>query len=141
MARRSRRGYPVGMRHWLLAVLLTAPGSALAWEARADRVAERLREPPGLLQARQSRRPGWSRRVTSPNQRVSWSEDFDGKTYVFGVGMARGIASSGLDQAIAGDRAREGIADVAGPSLQGSTIVDWYLAPNGDLYALAVLIR
>jgi hypothetical protein len=126
----------------ILSVLL--PGiPARAWEAKAAGVESRLNAHPSPSAARQRSKPGWARKIKSPEQKVRWSETYKGKTYIFGVGLARDIENAGLRVTAAQDRARASLLEVDKTSgtLEGSQILDWYLNRSGDMYALAVLIR
>ncbi|MBI2788927.1 MAG: hypothetical protein HYX59_09630 [Elusimicrobia bacterium] len=130
---------------FLVVVVLTgafAPAPARAWEAKAAKVAERLSRPRTPAAARQWRKPGWARKIHAPEDRVFWTEAHGGKTFVFGVGLARGVDNPGLRATAAADRARASLLEgKEGALLEGSEILDWYLDRRGDMYALAVLTR
>ena len=131
---------------------------ARAWEASADDADARLHSYPSFTRSHQNAMPGWARRIRAPEDKVHWSETRGGKTYVFGVGMARGVENPALRLGAAEDRARASIVDRVGEVttstatssggavirvktavLNGARIIDWFLGPSGDLYALAVL--
>jgi len=124
-----------------LSVLSAVP--VRAWEAKASGVERRLKSAPTPAAARQKTKPGWARKISDPEAKVRWTETRAGKTYVFGVGLARGIDNAGLRLTAAQDRARASLleADAASGTLEGSRILDWYLDKSGAMYALAVLIR
>ncbi len=122
------------------ALCLCAPASA--WEAKAAKVAARLSVPRTPAAARQWRKPGWAKKIRAPEEKVAWSESRGGKTYLFGVGLVRGVDNPALRATMAGDRARASLLeDKASAALEGSEILDWYLDRRGDMYALAVLVR
>lgn len=130
------------------AVLLFSAPPARAWEAKAAKVAERLSRPRTPAAARQWRKPGWARKIKAPEDRVFWTEAHGGKTFVFGVGLVRGVDNPGLRASAAADRARASLAAEKGGAsagegvpLEGSEILDWYLDRRGDMHALAVLVR
>lgn len=124
----------------LLLILLSAP--ARAWEARASKVEARLKIPRSPSNARQWRKPGWAKKISSPEERVSWTEVHEGKTYVFGVGLVRGVRNAGLSASAAGDRARASLLEgKESAALEGAEILDWYLDRRGGMHALAVLTR
>ncbi|MDD5302274.1 MAG: hypothetical protein PHS14_04120 [Elusimicrobia bacterium] len=126
----------------LAAVFLIAPAPSRAWEAKASKVAERLRSPRTPADARQRRKPGWAKKIRSPEDKVRWSVGHGGKTYLFGVGLVRGVDNPGLRVTAAEDRARACLLETkSSGTLEGSQILDWYLNRRGDMYALAVLIR
>lgn len=126
----------------LSAALLCAPAPVRAWEAKASKVAERLSRPRTPAAARQWRKPGWAKKIAAPEEKVFWSERLGGKTYVFGVGLVRGVDNPGLRASAAADRARASLLEgKESARLEGSEILDWYLDRAGDMYALAVLIR
>jgi hypothetical protein len=123
-------------------VLICASAPAFAWEAKAAKVAERLSRPRNPAAARQWRKPGWAKKIKAPEDRVFWTEAHGGKTYVFGVGLVRGVDNPGLRASAAADRARASLLEGKdSAALEGSEILDWYLDRRGDMYALAVLIR
>ncbi|MDP3542132.1 MAG: hypothetical protein Q8T11_06630 [Elusimicrobiota bacterium] len=123
-------------------VLLGAAGPARAWEAKASKVAERLSRPRTPATARQWKKPGWAKKIRSPEDKVFWSEKLGGKTHVFGVGLVRGVDNPGLRASAAADRARASLLEgKEGALLEGAEILDWYLDRRGDMYALAVLVR
>lgn len=124
------------------AVLLCAPAPARAWEAKAGKVAERLSRPRTPAAARQWRKPGWAKKIHAPEDKVFWTETLGAKTFVFGVGLVRGVDNPGLRATAAADRARASLLEgKEGALLEGSEILDWYLDRRGDMYALAVLVR
>lgn len=124
------------------AVLTISSPPARAWEAKAKNVAERLSRPRTPAAARQWRKPGWARKIKAPEDKVFWTEAREGKTFVFGVGLVRGVDNPGLRASAAADRARASLLEgKEGALLEGSEILDWYLDRRGDMYALAVLIR
>jgi len=124
----------------LLLVLISAP--ARAWEAKASKVEARLKSPRSPSAARYWRKPGWAKKISSPEDRISWTETHGGKTYVFGVGLVRGVQNAGLRATAAGDRARASLLEgKAGAELEGSEILDWYLDRRGGMHALAVIAR
>lgn len=124
------------------AVLLFAAPPARAWEAKAAKVAERLSRPRSPAAARQWRKPGWAKKMRAPEDKVFWTESLGAKTYVFGVGLVRGVDNPALRASAAADRARESLLEgKEGALLEGSEILDWYLDRRGNMYALAVLIR
>lgn len=124
------------------AVLLFSAPPARAWEAKAGKVAERLSRPRNPAAARQWRKPGWAKKIKAPEDKVFWTEDRDGKTFVFGVGLVRGVDNPGLRASAAADRARASLLEgKEGALLEGSEILDWYLDRRGDMYALAVVVR
>lgn len=126
----------------IAAVLLGLASPARAWEAKASKVAERLSRPRTPAAARQWRKPGWTKKIRAPEDKVFWSERLGGKTYVFGVGLVRGVDNPGLRASAAADRARASLLEgKESARLEGSEILDWYLDRRGDMYALAVLIR
>jgi hypothetical protein len=131
------------MRLALLAAALLLGTPARAWEAKASGVEKRLAAHPTPASARQRSKPAWARRIKAPEDQVRWTEAYRGKTYLFGVGLARGIDNAGLRVTAAQDRARAGLLEPGEKSgeLEGSQILDWYLNRSGDMYALAVLIR
>ncbi len=119
-----------------------APAPARAWEAKAGKVAERLSRPRTPAAARQWRKPGWARKIKAPEDKVFWTAAHGGKTFVFGVGLVRGVDNPGLRASAAADRARASLLEgKEGALLEGSEILDWYLDRRGDMYALAVLVR
>lgn len=126
----------------LAAVLSFSPVPARAWEAKAAKVAERLSRPRTPAAARQRRKPGWARKIKAPEDKVFWTESLGGKTYVFGVGLVRGVDNPGLRASAVADRARASLLEgKEGALLEGAEILDWYLDRRGDMYALAVLVR
>lgn len=119
-----------------------APMPARAWEAKASEVEARLKIPRSPSAARQKRKPGWAKKIHAPEDRVSWTESHEGKTYVFGVGLVSGVRNAALRATAAGDRARASLLEgKTSAELEGSEILDWYLDRRGDMYALAVLGR
>ncbi len=152
--------YTFLMRSFLIALLafLMPAVRARAWEASAAGVAERLRRAPSPSDSLQPAKPGWARLIDRPEERVHWAETHDGKTYVFGVGLARDIENPALRLASAEARARASLIERAGEVktdvatlsdgqtitiktavINGARVLDWYLDRSGDLYALAVL--
>lgn len=131
------------MRFALIAVAVILSGvPARAWEAKASGVEKRLSRRPSPAGARQRSKPGWARKIDGPLDKVHWSESYRGKTYVFGVGLVRGIDNPGLRLIAAQDRARASLLETkSSGTLEGSQILDWYLNRSGDMYALAFLIR
>lgn len=126
----------------IAAVLLLPAPPARAWEAKAAKVAERLSRPRTPEAARRWRKPGWARKIKAPEDKVFWTEAHGGKTFVFGVGLVRGVDNPGLRASAAADRARASLLEGKESALlEGSEILDWYLDRSGDMYALAVLIR
>jgi hypothetical protein len=134
-----------------LALLLLC-GRASAWEARAAKVPERLRQLSSLRArrpAKSARKPGWIAKPADADGRIHWSESFGGKSYFFGVGKVANVKDPALRNGAAEDDARASLAYAVGtPSggaasarLEGSQILDWYQARDGVFYALAVLIR
>jgi hypothetical protein len=143
----------------LAVILLGVP--ARAWEAAASGVEERLSARPSPRDSLQLSKPGWARKIDRPEDKVHWAEGYRGKTYVFGVGLARAIDNPGLRLTLAEDRARASLVERVGEVttdtatlsdgrriiiktavINGSRILDWYLERGtGDLYALAVLIQ
>ena len=124
------------------AVLLSSAVPARAWEAKAKKVAERLSRPRTPAAARQWLKPGWAKKIKAPEDKVFWTESLGGKTFVFGVGLVRGVDNPGLRASAAADRARASLLEGKdGALLDGSEILDWYLDRRGDMYALAVLVR
>ncbi|MBI2386783.1 MAG: hypothetical protein HYV14_12310 [Elusimicrobia bacterium] len=123
-------------------VLTCATSPARAWEAKAGRVAERLSRPRVPPASPSWRKPGWAKKIRAPEDKVFWAEEHAGRTYVFGVGLVRGVDNPGLRASAAADRARASLLEgKEGALLEGSEILDWHLDRRGDLYALAVLIR
>jgi len=63
---------------------------------------------------------------------------------VFGVGKAPKMTNSSLQRSIAANRARAGILKVVGlkvATLKGSEVVEIWQDDNGDLYALAKVVK
>jgi hypothetical protein len=126
----------------LAALFLLPPTAALAWEATAAGVEKRLLSRPSPAAARQKSKPRWARKIKAPEEKVSWTETYKGKTYLFGVGLVRNVDNPGLRVTAAQDRARASLLEgKESGELEGSRILDWYLTRAGDMYALAVLIR
>jgi len=123
-----------------LVLLLSVP--ARAWEAKASGVEKRLSSRLTPAAARQRSKPGWARRIKAPDEKVRWTETYQGRTFVFGVGLARDIDNAGLRVTAAQDRARASLLEEGATEgkLEGSRILDWYLSRSGEMYALAVLI-
>lgn len=129
-------------RALIAVLLLVCAPPARAWEARAARVAERLSRPRVPPASRRWRKPGWAKKIKAPEDKVFWTESLGGKTYVFGVGLARGVDNPALRASAAADRARASLLEGReSAELEGSEILDWHLDRRGDMYALAVLIR
>lgn len=125
-----------------LLILAFSAAPARAWEARAAKVEARLKSPRSPSNARQWRKPGWAKKISSPEERVSWTEVHEGKTYVFGVGLVRGVKNAGLSAPAAADRARASLLEgKESGELEGAEILDWYLDRRGGMHALAVLTR
>jgi len=123
-------------------LLILSPAPVLAWEAKASKVASRLAAPRNPSAARYWRKPGWAKKISSPDERISWTENYQGATYVFGVGLVRGVQNAGLRLSAAEDRARASLLEgKEGAALEGAEILDWYLDRRGDMRALAVLKR
>ena len=133
-----------------------------AWEARADKVDARLASRPTPHDARQLTMPGWARRVRAPGEKVFWREGWQGKTYWYGVGFVEGASNPSLRAAIAEDRARASLTAAVGTvtggtatlpngepvvktetqaTLVNSRALDWYMDPDGGMYALVVLVQ
>ena len=124
----------------LMSALLPAP--ARAWEAKAAKVAERLSRPRVPPSSPRWRKPGWAKKIRAPEDKVFWTEAHAGRTYVFGVGLVRGVDNPALRASAAADRARESLLEGReGALLEGAEILDWHLDRRGGLYALAVLVR
>ena len=142
----------------LIALLLLQSGvPASAWEAKAKNVEARLQSHPHPMTAPQLRKPGWARKIQRADKRVHWTQRYDGKLYLFGVGLVQGVDNAELRITAAEDRARASLADgLASPAptpgprpgetekrvervLLGSQILDWYLDGEGNMYALAVV--
>ncbi|MCM2304415.1 MAG: hypothetical protein NDJ72_06910 [Elusimicrobia bacterium] len=126
----------------LALVLTCSPLPARAWEAKAAKVAERLSRPRVPPSSPRWRKPGWAKKIKAPEDKVFWTESFGGRTYVFGVGLVRGVDNPALRASAAADRARESLLEGReGALLEGADILDWHLDRRGGLYALAVLVR
>jgi hypothetical protein len=147
------------------------PMKAGGWDGSASRLEERRRElekawgaatKPGgvardkLARAKRRRAPDWTRKS-------AWREEYGGKSYVFGVGVARSIISPALRIDAAESRARSSIAAMsaaatveekmsgdgreagriirssADETLANVAAVDWYSDADGRaFYALVV---
>lgn len=140
------------MRHFLAACSLAAllAGTASAWEAKASKVADRLRALSSLTAAMPAKRaPGWAKRPGGADGRVHWTETYGGKTYVFAAGRVENVENPSLKRDAAEAEARVSLAYAVGDpgggsvsaKLERSLILDWYQDPKGAMSALAVLIR
>jgi hypothetical protein len=146
----------------LLAIVYFSAPPARAWEAKAKDIEARLKSHPHPMGAPPARKPGWVKKVSLPKAKPYWVERWNGRSYLFGAGEVRDVENSALRVTVSGDRARAslalGIADLGltpkGPEgekpdererrveqiLIGSQVLDWYLEPDGRMYALSAVI-
>jgi len=150
------------LRGVFLCAFVVCATPARAWEAKAKDIEARLKSHPHPMVAPQGRKPGWVKKVSRPGAKSYWVERWNGKSYLFGVGDVRDVENSALRATVSGDRARASLAvgleelgltpkgfEGEKPEardkrveaiLIGSQILDWYLEPDGRMFALCAVI-